>query len=124
MYSIVRHKGDTIATVMESSPPNMTFRQTLLGPRLVSWNALLQRLAFVQLTTGPGEFRWSLHENGKFSVNSMYNALVQPEVPVVNNRKICKMKIPLKNKIFAWYLHRGVILTKDNLARKNWQRSK
>ena len=33
------------------------------------------------------------------------------------------MKIPLKNKIFAWYLHRGVILTKDNLIKRNWHGS-
>jgi hypothetical protein len=31
------------------------------------------------------------------------------------------MKIPLKTKVFAWYLRRGVILTKDNLAKRNWQ---
>jgi hypothetical protein len=30
------------------------------------------------------------------------------------------MKIPLKTKIFAWYFRRGVILTKDNLAKHNW----
>ena len=46
----------------------------------------------------------------------MYRALIQPEVPVDTNKKICKMKIPLKTKVFAWYLCRGVILTKDNLA--------
>jgi hypothetical protein len=34
------------------------------------------------------------------------------------------MKIPLKNKIFAWYLRRGVILTKDNLSKRNWLGSK
>ena len=34
------------------------------------------------------------------------------------------MKIPLKNKKFAWYLRRGVILTKDNLAKRNWHGSK
>ena len=33
------------------------------------------------------------------------------------------MKIPLKNKIFAWYLRRGVILTKDNLIKRNWHGS-
>ena len=37
---------------------------------------------------------------------------------------IWKMKIPLKTKLFAWYLQRGVILTKDNLAKRNWQGSK
>jgi hypothetical protein len=34
------------------------------------------------------------------------------------------MKIPLKNKFFAWYLRRGVILTKDNLMKRNWHGSK
>jgi hypothetical protein len=30
------------------------------------------------------------------------------------------MKIPLKIKIFAWFLRRGVILTKDTLVKRNW----
>ena len=34
------------------------------------------------------------------------------------------MKIPLKTKVFAWYIRRGVILTKDNLAKRNWHGSK
>jgi hypothetical protein len=34
------------------------------------------------------------------------------------------MKIPLKNNFFAWYLRRGVILTKDNLIERNWHGSK
>jgi hypothetical protein len=40
-----------------------------------------------------------------------------------DNKKIWKMKIPLKNKIFAWYLRRGVILTKDNLIKRNWHKT-
>ena len=32
--------------------------------------------------------------------------------------------MPLKVKIFMWYLRRGVVLTKDNLARRNWKGSK
>ena len=53
----------------------------------------------------------------------MYRALIQSHVPTDNNKKIWKMKIPLKNKIFAWYLRRGVILTKDNLIKRNWHGS-
>ena len=34
MYSIVYHKSDTLATVMQSSPLTMTFRRDLVGPRL------------------------------------------------------------------------------------------
>jgi hypothetical protein len=57
LYSIVRHKGDTIAKVMENSPPSVAFRRDLSGQRLVAWNALLQRLANVQLQDGHDEFR-------------------------------------------------------------------
>jgi hypothetical protein len=123
LYNIVRHKGDTIATVMQCSPPNVTFRRDLFGPRLASWNSLVARLSSVQLTQGPDEFRWNLCANGKFSVDSMYRALVHSDVPVDDNKKIWQMKIPLKIKVFTWYLRRGVILTKDNLVKRNWHGS-
>src|SRR6187551_4021419 len=55
----------------------------------------------------------------------MYMALITPNIaPVNHNKKIWKLKVPLKIKIFMWYLKRGVILTKDNLARRNWNGSK
>ena len=54
----------------------------------------------------------------------MYNALSHSHIPVDNNKLLWKMKIPLKTKVFGWYLRRGVILTKDNLAKRNWQGSK
>jgi hypothetical protein len=56
LYSIVRHKDDTIAKVLETSPPNVSFRRDLSGQRLVSWNALLLRLGNIQLQPGPDEF--------------------------------------------------------------------
>jgi hypothetical protein len=90
----------------------MTFRRNLFGPRLVYWEALLQCLANVQLTNGKDEFCWNLHENGNFSVASMYSSLILSDLLVYDNKKIWKMKIPLKNKSFAWYVRRGVILTK------------
>jgi hypothetical protein len=52
LYNIVRYKGDTLQKVMETSPPTMTFRRDLIGPRLTSWNELLQMLASIQLAQG------------------------------------------------------------------------
>jgi hypothetical protein len=52
-----------------------------------------------------------------------HKAILQSDIPVDNNKKIWKMKIPLKNKKFGWYLRRGVILTKDNLVKWNWHGS-
>ena len=34
---------------------------------------------------------------------------------------IWKLRLPIKIKVFLWYLYTGVILTKDNLARRQWQ---
>jgi hypothetical protein len=104
VYNIVRYKSDTIAKVMATSPPDVMLRRDLLGQRLVAWNALLQRLATVHLSLGPDEFCWNLHKNGKFSVDSMYNALIHLDIPVDSNKMIWKMKIPLKTKVFGWFL--------------------
>jgi hypothetical protein len=109
LYYIVRHKNDTIAKMLETFPPNVTFRRSLIGPRQISWHELLQHLELVPLTQRSDVFRWNLTGNGSFS-----------DIPVDNNSKIWKMKIPLKTKVFAWYLRCGVILTKDNLAKHNW----
>ena len=126
LYAIVRNKSDTIAPVLGTSPPNVSFRRRLLGTRQASWNALRIRLESIHLSDGPDTFLWNFTKNGKFSVDSMYRALILPEMPVdiKDNNKNWKMNIPLKTKVFAWYLRRGVILTKDNLAKCNWHGSK
>jgi hypothetical protein len=98
LYNIVRYKGDTTTKVLETSPPNVSFRRDLLGQRLVSWNAFLLRLANIHL------------QLGKFSVACMYNALIQPDIPFdkVRNNRLWKLKIPLRIKVFGWYLRKGV----------------
>jgi hypothetical protein len=86
---------DIIATVIATSPPDVTFGRDFLGPRLVARNSLLVRLEDIHLSDAPDEFRWNLHANGKFSVDSLY---LQSDTPVDKNKKIWKMRIPLKNK--------------------------
>jgi hypothetical protein len=75
----------------------------------------------IQLQAGHDEFSWNLYENGKFSVASMYNALILPDVPIdkISSNKLWKLKIPLRIKVFGWYLRKGVVLTKDNLTKRN-----
>uniref|UniRef100_A0ACD5YIW8 Uncharacterized protein n=1 Tax=Avena sativa TaxID=4498 RepID=A0ACD5YIW8_AVESA len=92
LYSIIKHKGDTISIVMEDYPPNVSFRRSLIEPRLVSCNNLLLRLSTIQLSDGVDVFKWKLLESGKFSVGSLYRALVQPDILVDDNSKIWKMK--------------------------------
>jgi hypothetical protein len=88
MYNIVRYESDTIATVMATSPPNVMFRRDLLGPRLAAWNILLRHLDSVQLSLWIDVFCWNLHANSAFSIDSLYKAILQSDIPVDNNKKI------------------------------------
>jgi hypothetical protein len=52
----------------------------------------------------------------------MYRALVVPHI-LPHDHVIWKLKLPLKVKIFIWYLIKGVALTKDNLAKRQCNES-
>ena len=48
----------------------------------------------------------------------MYKHLTNNGIKV--SQEIWQTKIPLKTKIFMWYVNRGVLLTTNNLAGRNW----
>jgi hypothetical protein len=123
LYRIARHKFVMIKQVLGPENPDISFRRDLLGPCLAAWNELLLRMEAIQLSGEQDKFRWNLHQNGRFLVKFLCDAIVHCDVQV-HNRKLWKLKIPLRVKIFLWFLMRWVILTKDNLARCNWQGSR
>ena len=96
----------------------MSFRRTLTGHLLTLWHDLVAQISHVRLNNNADVFRWNLNQVDVFTVSSMYNALIN-NGNVQFDKHLWKVKIPLKIKIFMWYLKRGVILTKDNLAKRN-----
>lgn len=60
---------------------------------------------------------------GIFSVQSMYISVFNVRVLPINTF-LWKLKLLLKVKVFVWLLHQGVILTKNNLARRKWHGNK
>ena len=122
LYNIVSKKQDTVGQVLSTPQPNLSWRRDLIGNNLAAWNNLATRLAALNLSQEDDEFKWDLDPSGVFSVKTHYRALINRNVPY-DNKKLWKLKTPLKIKIFLWYLRRGVVLTKDNLARRNWQGS-
>jgi len=103
---------------LERVPVNMSFRRTLTGRTLTLWYDLVVRISHVHLNDNANVFRWSLNQSGMCTISSMCNALII-NGNVQFDKHLWKLKIPLKIKISMWYLNRGVILTKDNLARRN-----
>ena len=35
-------------------------------------------------------------------------------------KHVWNVKVPLRVKVFMWFVHKQVILTKDNLVKRNW----
>ena len=69
---------------------------------------------------GEVEDNWvlSLGTKSTFLVKVMYNdVILSGRVP--RRHTFRKLKIPLKIKIFLWYLEKVVTLTKDNLIKIN-----
>jgi hypothetical protein len=73
----------------------------------------------VHLNDDKDNFIWVLTNSGQYTVKLLYLDLINDDTKYLK-KYIWKMKVPLKIKIFMWFLHRKEILTKDNLLRCNW----
>ena len=76
VYNIVRKKSATVKSVLSVSPLNVAFRRSLVGVNLQAWHAIVAMVLNVQLTNQRDSFIWGLHQHGRFSVRSMYSALI------------------------------------------------
>jgi hypothetical protein len=122
LYNIARRKDATVAQVLSTTPLNMSFRRSITDNYLCAWYHLVSKVVSFNLTNDKDVFVWSLQKSGNFSVRSLYTSIIQCGV-VPSKCKLWNIKVPLKIKIFLWYLWKGVTLTKDNLVKRNWQGS-
>ena len=102
---------------------SITFRRALTGNKWDNWLHLVERLMQVNLTDEQDVFNWRLTSSDTFSVKSMYLDLLNGQTRFLR-KYIWKIKAPPKIKSFMWFLYRKVILTKDNLAKRNWNGNK
>lgn len=68
---------------------------------------------YVHLSQQPDQLHLKLTKNGEFSVKSMYLDIINTG-PISCSKHIWKVKVPLKIKVFMWFVHKQVILTKEN----------
>ena len=90
-----------------------------MGERWEAWLHLVRRLMDVQLAHQPDQLCWKLTRSGEFTVKSMYIDVINSSV-IPSSIHVRKVKVPLKIKVFMWFVHKQVILTKDNLIKRNW----
>jgi hypothetical protein len=73
----------------------------------------------VHLSEERDTFKWNLTESGQFSIKSLYAELLNGNTKFLR-KYLWRLKVPLKIRIFMWFLNRKEILKKDILAKTNW----
>jgi len=120
LYYIVHRKHDIVANIMSTTPLNISFPRALLGNKLVARHDLVAKIANISLNDQIDSFRYGYKQKID---NLQYNLCIEFLLTMLRWLKTLlfwRLKIPLKVKIFIWLLHKGVILTKDNLIRRRW----
>jgi hypothetical protein len=102
LFNIVRSKQDSVAQVLRSVPFNISFRRNLVGVNLRAWHRIVASVQDINLSEQRDIFVWSSNASGTFTVKSMYAALINNGVKV--SQDIWQINIPMKIKIFLWYL--------------------
>jgi hypothetical protein len=105
---------------MSSTALNIGFTRVLSRNKWDRWVHLVSRLTHVQLSDDEDVYWWNLTPSGLFTVRSMYLDLLNGRTVYLKNY-IWKIKVPFKIRIFMWFLHPKVILTKDNSIKRNWK---
>lgn len=72
------------------------------------------------LTAAQDDVKWILTSTQQFSVKSMYQKLKEESRNTVIIRKVWKMKVPPRIKIFGWLTYHEKILTAENLQKRGW----
>ena len=95
--------------MLTNNPLNIEFRRALTGDRWISLLKLVEKLMNVNLSDNDDVFLWRLTNTKKVTVSSMYSDSMHGHTLFLR-KYLCKLKDPLKIKIFMWFLQRKVLL--------------
>jgi hypothetical protein len=121
LYAIVNYKNVTMTNAIKEDGLNISFRRNLVGDRWLSWIDLVERLMDIHLTDEKDTFTWNLTDSGQFTVRSLYAELLNGNTKFLR-KYLWKIKVPLKNRIFMWFVNRKRDLDKGQPSQKKLDR--
>jgi hypothetical protein len=105
LYNFVAHKAVSVYSGLSNVPLNVWFWRLLDGTKWNTWLHLCSRIMHINLNNEPDRFVWKLTSSRLFMVKSMYEDLMNSH-DHFSSKYLWKLKIPLKIKIFMWFLNR------------------
>jgi hypothetical protein len=83
--------------VLSTIPLNVSFKRSWNETNRRRWYELVLSIVHIQLNNDVDQIRWNLHQNGQFTIHSMYLAVINNGV-VERNRDIWQLRVPFKIK--------------------------
>jgi hypothetical protein len=83
-YSPVKNR--TLANILGTNPPNISWCRDLIGDNLMAWNILHSRITNIELSQEDDEFHRNPHHDGVFSVKLHYLDLIHNAVLNINKQ--------------------------------------
>jgi hypothetical protein len=80
---------------------------------------LFMALDTLQLNQEKDTIRWRWTTDGRFSVSSAYNCQFNGSISRFPTTLLWKVRVEPKCKFFAWLALQGIILTADNMMKRN-----
>lgn len=94
---------------------DLGLRRTLSPDELVDWQRLVAMLP--SLSKDEDEVSWTLTASSKFSVKSLYSALVGGR-PTNRFSPVWRARVPPKGKMFLWQAFRGKLPASDQILKR------
>lgn len=106
LYHLAYNPHDSVEEVLSSKPWNLSFRGAVVGIKQTKYDNQVDTVT------------QRLHKSGQFSIHSMYQFLIKPR-HLFPSQLLWEVEGTITGIFFfLWYLLKGIILTKDNLAKK------
>ena len=112
-----------MASALSDGMSKIRFRRVLWGDTADMLHELKDLCKNVVLTDQEDRCSWLLNKTARFTIRSLYLTLKSSQGPWPH-RKLWYAKIPLKIKVFLWLVFKNSVLTRDNLAKRNWNGNK
>ena len=119
LYDLCQDKSISVHSFLQKQA-QLSFSRWLPQILFDSWLSIVDKVYSYPFENENDVVSWKLCKDGTFTTRSVYDMLTSDDTGY-SFKSIWKAKLPLRIKVFLWLLENKVVLTKDNLIRRNWQ---
>uniref|UniRef100_A0A0A8Y3J5 Reverse transcriptase zinc-binding domain-containing protein n=1 Tax=Arundo donax TaxID=35708 RepID=A0A0A8Y3J5_ARUDO len=124
LYYIVNEKNMTIVELWDVTNLKCTFRRCVDNRKMQVWLEIVEIAKTLELVDEDDSLVWQYTSNGVYNVQSLYNIVNFRGIIPVYLPAVWKLNDPPRLHVFLWLLSKNRVLTRDNLAKRQFVNDK